>query len=567
MQRRDRAQGAIDGPVSVGVIGSGNQARTQLECLASVYQLGEVAVYSPTATHREHYAREMSRLLGITVTAADNIEAAVRGKQVVASASGARTTEPILRGEWLDECRLLCAVGNTRKQFCEVDIACFRNASLVVVDTLHALEEAGELRQAVAAGALPESKRATLGQIVTGAAQVPAGGLIVFKSVGSALQDLALASRYYELLGATTRFGRVQAMSGGCASPDGHAKVAIESNASQFFIGNQDATQEISIRRADAAGWRGLQRSRAIRVAPRQSRRNCRSHRRQRHQRRQCAADAKSVSGTEARCPTPVLVNNKPGGNQSLAVVYLNQHASDAHYLLYATATIFTNQIAGITPLAYTDFTPLALLLVDYSVITVAANSPMKSMRDMVERLRADPESISFGVVARGGPNHLAAAQAMRSAGIDPKKLKMVVFKTNAESLTAVMGGHIQAVVSSVSAALPQVQAGNARMLAVTAPQRVGGSIAQVPTMREQGIDAMGISNWRGIIGAKSISAAQIAFWEEAIGKTTATDDWKKQLDTNNLASRFMRSREFAKYLEVEYNATKVAMTDTGLIK
>ena len=198
----------IDGPVSLGVIGSGNQARAQLECLASVYKLGEVAVYSPTATHREHYAREMSRSLGITVTAADTIEAAVRGKQVVVSASGARTAEPILRGEWLGECRLLCAVGNTRKQFCEADIACFRNASLVAVDTLHALEEAGELRQAIAARALPESKRATLGQIVTGDAQVPAGGLIVFKSVGSALQDLALASRYYELLGARPDLAR-----------------------------------------------------------------------------------------------------------------------------------------------------------------------------------------------------------------------------------------------------------------------------------------------------------------------------------------------------------------------
>ena len=207
------------------------------------------------------------------------------------------------------------------------------------------------------------------------------------------------------------------------------------------------------------------------------------------------------------------------------------------------------------------------MLLVDYSVITVAANSPMKSMRDLVERLRADPEAISFGVVARGGPNHLAAAQAMRSAGIDAKKLKLVVFKTNAESLTAVMGGHIHAVVSSVSAALPQVQAGNARMLGVTSPQRVGGAVASVPTMREQGIDAMGISNWRGIIGAKGLSPAQIAYWEEAIGKAITTDDWKKQLETNNLASRFMRSREFAKYLEVEYSATRVAMADAGLIK
>lgn len=268
--------------------------------------------------------------------------------------------------------------------------------------------------------------------------------------------------------------------------------------------------------------------------------------------------------------PTPSIVNNKPGGNQSLAVVYLNQHPGDAHYLFYATATIFTNQIAGVTPLHYADFSPLALLLVDYSVITVAANSPMKSMRDLVERLKADPESISFGVVARGGPNHLAAAQAMRSAGIDPKKLKMVVFKTNAESLTAVIGGHIQAVVSSVSAALPQVQAGNARMLGVTAPQRIGGGsgpLANVPTMREQGIDAMGISNWRGIFGAKGLTPAQIAFWEDAIGKTTTTDDWKKQLETNNLASRFLRSREFAKYLDAEYNSTKAVMADLGLTK
>ena len=198
----------IPGPVSVGVIGSGNQARTQLASLAAVYQLGSVAVFSPTAAHRELFAREMSRSLEVSVTPVESIEAAVRGRQVVASASNARTSEPVLRGAWLDECRLLCAVGNTRKQYCETDVDCFRNARLVVVDTLHALEEAGELRQAVAAGALPEAKRATLGQVVTGSVHVPGDGTIVFKSVGSALQDLALASRYYEKLKARAEFPR-----------------------------------------------------------------------------------------------------------------------------------------------------------------------------------------------------------------------------------------------------------------------------------------------------------------------------------------------------------------------
>jgi len=110
-----------------------------------------------------------------------------------------------LLGAWLAACRLLCAVGNTRSQFAEADVQCFRDASLVVVDTPHAFEEAGELRHAAKGGALPDSKRATLGQVVTGAVSVPTDGLVVFKSVGSALQDLALAARYYELLG--TRAG------------------------------------------------------------------------------------------------------------------------------------------------------------------------------------------------------------------------------------------------------------------------------------------------------------------------------------------------------------------------
>ncbi len=191
----------ISGPVTVGVIGSGNQARTQLASLATVYDVRSAAVYSPTAVNRETYAREMSNKLGIPVTAVDSAQAAGRGRAGVATASNSRSSEPILRGAWLDRCRLLCAVGNTRAQFAEADVDCFRNARLVVVDSWHALEEAGELRQAVKAGALPEAKRASLAQIVTGTVTVPREGLIAFKSVGSALQDLALAARYYELLG------------------------------------------------------------------------------------------------------------------------------------------------------------------------------------------------------------------------------------------------------------------------------------------------------------------------------------------------------------------------------
>jgi putative tricarboxylic transport membrane protein len=263
----------------------------------------------------------------------------------------------------------------------------------------------------------------------------------------------------------------------------------------------------------------------------------------------------------------PVVIMNKAGGNQSLAVVYLTQKAPDPHYLLYATATVFTNQLAGLTQPGYTDLTPLACLVVDYSVITVAAESPIKTLRDLVDRLKADPGAVSFGMVSRGGPNHLALSQAVRSAGVDPRKLRTVVFKTNAESHMAVVGGHIQAVVSSVSAALPQVQAGNTRMLAIAAPQRATGPLAAVPTMREQGIDATGISNWRAIFGAKGMTPAQAAFWDQALARLAASGEWSRELDGTNMAHLFLRGKDFAKYLDEEYAATKAVMSDLGLVK
>jgi ornithine cyclodeaminase/alanine dehydrogenase-like protein (mu-crystallin family) len=193
---------AIDGAVTVGIIGSGNQAHMQLESLSAVYNVTAASVWSPTVANRESYAREMSHKLGIAVTAVASAEAAVRGHKLVAAASSARTKEPVVRGEWLHDCRLLCAVGNTRKQFAEVDAQCFRDAVLVVADSPHAQHEAGDLIQAIDAGALPAEKLSTLAAIVTGKTTVPSAGMVVFKSVGTALQDLALAGRYYELLGA-----------------------------------------------------------------------------------------------------------------------------------------------------------------------------------------------------------------------------------------------------------------------------------------------------------------------------------------------------------------------------
>lgn len=191
----------VPGPVSVGLLGAGHQSRTQLESLAAVYRVESAAVFGPTIGHREAFAREMAARLDFPVIAAESAEAAVRGKTVVVAATSSRSSEPVLRGEWLDRCRLLCAVGSTRPESVEVDARCFADAALVVVDTPRAADEAGDLKQAVAKGALPAGKQATLAQLAADAVKAPAAGLVVFKSVGTALQDLALAARCYEMLG------------------------------------------------------------------------------------------------------------------------------------------------------------------------------------------------------------------------------------------------------------------------------------------------------------------------------------------------------------------------------
>ena len=197
---------SIPDPISIGVIGSGYQSRSQLESLATVYKVSSANVFSPTASHREDFANSMSERLGFTIKPKTSIEAAVAGCNVVVSASSARSKEPILSYEWVKNCRLLCAVGNTRPQFAEIDLKSIQASELLVVDSIHAIEEAGELRNAKKQGALPESKVKTLSGVAANKSAIPADGLIIFKSVGTALQDLALAVRYYELLGKNENF-------------------------------------------------------------------------------------------------------------------------------------------------------------------------------------------------------------------------------------------------------------------------------------------------------------------------------------------------------------------------
>ncbi len=264
--------------------------------------------------------------------------------------------------------------------------------------------------------------------------------------------------------------------------------------------------------------------------------------------------------------PVPVNVVNRPGGNQTLSRVYLSQHPGDAHFFDIATPSLTGNYVMGVSPLKHSDFTPIALLTNEYTTLTVKADSPIRNVADLFERLKKDPESVSIGVSNLGGTSHLTVAVAAKSAGVDPKRLKFVVFKSASEAITAVIGGHLTMVSGSMPSVNAVVQAGSARILAISSPRRMGGALANVPTLRESGVASAG-SNWRAIIGARGLTAAQIAYWEAVFARAVQGEAWKKAIEDEGWDGGFMGSREFGKFLDAEYAEYRAILSDLGLAK
>ncbi len=263
----------------------------------------------------------------------------------------------------------------------------------------------------------------------------------------------------------------------------------------------------------------------------------------------------------------PVNVVNKSGGGGALAVTYLNQFRGNAQYLHLASAVFLTSHIVGRSTVNYTDVTPLALLQSEYVVLAVKSDSPLKNANDLVARLKQDPASLSISVgTSLGGANHSAIAAVARSAGVDPRKLKAVVFKASSEAAVAALGGHVDVVSASASLVLTHVRSGALRVIGVTAPARLKGDLARVPTLKEQGINVE-VNNFRMMVGPKDLTAAQIAYWDQVFSKLVQTEEWKKDLERDVVEDTYMNSRDMRKYLDTEYAELKSLLTEMGLAK
>lgn len=261
----------------------------------------------------------------------------------------------------------------------------------------------------------------------------------------------------------------------------------------------------------------------------------------------------------------PLVVSNRSGGAGAIALQALAQHPGDAHWLTTFTTGMLNARAIGSVATTYVDMTPLAVMLEEAVVVAVKADSPIRSAADLVARLKADPASLSIGIAtAVGNHIHVGIAKPLKVGGVDIARLRIVPFKSSGESMTALLGGHVDVVASTTPNVIAQMQAGRIRVIAVATAQRLQGVLSTVPTWTEQGIPAIH-SSVQGVLGPKGMTSGQVRFWEQALRKVGETSEWKEFVAKQGWRPVYMDSAEMTRYMEAEYESTKSLIKELKL--
>jgi putative tricarboxylic transport membrane protein len=260
-----------------------------------------------------------------------------------------------------------------------------------------------------------------------------------------------------------------------------------------------------------------------------------------------------------------VVAENKAGAGGALAMQQLKAQAGNAHQL----GTFHTGAIAGAaTGLIRADprdFTPVAMMVEETSLVAVRADSPLKTGTDLVAALKADPTRLRIAVAPALGQNtHIAIAKPLKVAGVAIDRLTIAPFRSSGESVTALMGGHVDVVSATAPVILPQVAAGKLRILASAAPEPGTGPLAGVKTWREQGVAADYVS-YNGVMLPPGVNAEQIRFWEDALRQVSQDKAWLAMVEKSGNKPLFRGYVESHRYLMSEWKATAELVAALGL--
>lgn len=258
-----------------------------------------------------------------------------------------------------------------------------------------------------------------------------------------------------------------------------------------------------------------------------------------------------------------VNFTNKGGAAGTIGLAeFVRTAKGDDNALLVTGVIMVGGVITNKTPVSLDDTTPLARLTNEYNAIAVPADSPIKTPKDFLAALKADPTALSVGGGSAGGVDHVMLALLAKQAGAPVDKINFVAF-SGGEILAALGGGKIKAAISGASELRPFAQSGRIRIIAVSGPARLEG--LDVPTLKEAGIP-IEIGNWRGIVGAPGMSEAGRKLWGERFEKLHKTDVWAATLKTQGWEDAYLPSNEFAAFLKKEKAEWSQVLKEVGIL-
>jgi putative tricarboxylic transport membrane protein len=250
---------------------------------------------------------------------------------------------------------------------------------------------------------------------------------------------------------------------------------------------------------------------------------------------------------TSAGAVKNVQYDNKGGAAGTIGLAqFVNSSKGDANALMMGGMVMVGGIIQNKSAVQLSQVTPVARLTSEYEVIVVPASGP-KTLKELLDKFKANPGSVSWGGGSAGGTDHILAGLMAKAIGVDPSKVNYVPFKGGGEAVAAIIGGHVTAGISGLSEFAQHIKSGKMRALAVSSPK----AMESIPSLKEQGIDVE-LSNWRGIFAAPGISRAQRDELIKVVQAGVKSKSWQESLQKNDWSDFWLAGDEYGKYVEAE---------------
>lgn len=257
---------------------------------------------------------------------------------------------------------------------------------------------------------------------------------------------------------------------------------------------------------------------------------------------------------------------NMSGGGGGKAIGYLIENADSNHGTLMVNSTpIVIRSLVGRFPHNFRDLTLIAGTIGDYAAFVVNKDSPINSFKDLVDAYKADPKSVAIGGGSvPGGMDHLVVAMAMQAAGEDPTKVKYIPYDAGGKAMAALLSGEIKALSTGFSEAVGMANAGEVRIIGVTAVERVKAA-PDAPTLKEQGYDAEFV-NWRGFFAAPGLPEDKANMYRAALEKMYSTPEWEAVRARNGWVNIHNSGKDFETFLVNQEKVIKDLMIKLGFL-